>query len=87
MEVLKKTIKQAVTTGATTGCTGTTCYVIIPDLTAVYYMNICLKQTLKDWGFFDPFPVEVSEPEEESDAYTDSNGDIFTDYNDDIFIF
>lgn len=54
MEVIKKTIKQAVTTGTTTGCTGTTCYVIIPDLTAVYNVNICIKQKVKDWGFFDP---------------------------------
>lgn len=58
MEVIKKTIKQAVTTGTTTGCTGTTCYVIIPDLTAVYFMNICLKQQVKDWGFFDPYPYD-----------------------------
>lgn len=54
MEVIKKTIKQAVTTGATTGCTGTTCFVIVPDLTAIYNINFCLKQQIKDWGFFDP---------------------------------
>lgn len=53
MEVIKKTIKQAVTTGATTGCTGTTCYVIVPDLTVVYHINFCLKQENRDFGFFD----------------------------------
>lgn len=63
MEVIKKTIKQAVTTGTTTGCTGTTCYVIIPDLNAVYFTNFCLKQQVKDWGFFDP----LNEPPLEED--------------------
>lgn len=57
MEVIKKTIKQAVTTGATTGCTGTTCYVIVPDLSAVYNFNFCLTQETKDWGFFDAIGV------------------------------
>ena len=55
MEKLKKTILQAVTTGIT-ACTGTTtgiCYIIIPDLTAVYHMKIGLKQESQDIGFFD----------------------------------
>jgi len=54
MEVLKKIILQAVTTGIT-ACTGTTgtCHVIIPDINAIYYMKIGLKQVSQDIGFFD----------------------------------
>lgn len=55
MKVLKKTIKQAVTTGTTTGCTGSSCYVIVPDLTAVYNINVALTQENKDLGFFDVY--------------------------------
>jgi len=58
MEHIKKTILQAVTTGTTTGCTGT-CRVIIPDLTKVYYFKIGLVQEAHDWGFFDVvFPTD-----------------------------
>lgn len=62
MEVLKKTILQAVTTGIT-ACTGTTgtCYVIIPDLDAVYHLKIGLKQDNQDIGFFDTY-VECQYP-------------------------
>lgn len=62
MERLKKNILQAVTTGIT-ACTGTTgtCYVIIPDLTAVYHMKIGLKQDTQDIGFFDAY-VPIPEP-------------------------
>jgi hypothetical protein len=52
MEVIKKTILQAVTTGTTTGCTGS-CRVIIPDLTKVYYIKVLLTQDTQDCGFFD----------------------------------
>ncbi len=74
MEVLKKTILQAVTTGIT-ACTGTTgtCYVIIPDLNAVYYMKIGLKQDAHDLGFFDAFQ-----------SYYGYDGENQNDYN--IFI-
>lgn len=56
MEVIKKIILQAVTTGLT-ACTGTTgyCYIIIPDLTAVYHMKIGLKQDTLDVGFLDAY--------------------------------
>lgn len=52
MEIIKKTILQAVTTGTTTGCTGT-CRVIIPDLTKTYHVKFCLIQNNNDFGFFD----------------------------------
>lgn len=54
MEVIKKTILQALTTGTTTGCTGS-CRVIIPDLTKTYYIKFCLTQDGQDCGFFDVF--------------------------------
>ena len=59
MEVIKKTILQAVTTGTTTGCTGT-CRIIIPDLTKIYNIKICLTQDTQDYGFFDVF-IEVDD--------------------------
>ena len=52
MEVIKKTVLRALTTGTTTGCTST-CRIIIPDLTANYYFKICLTQETQDCGFFD----------------------------------
>lgn len=58
MEVLKKTILQAVTTGTT--FTGGT--IIIPDLTAVYYVKIGLKQAAHDFGFFDAYVEEIIPP-------------------------
>ena len=48
MEVIKKTILQAVTTGSTSGGT-----VIIPDLTKDYYFKFLLTQDSHDIGFFD----------------------------------
>jgi hypothetical protein len=54
MEIIKKTVLQALTTGTTTGCTGT-CRIIIPDLTANYYFKICLTQETQDIGFFSAF--------------------------------
>jgi hypothetical protein len=57
MEILKKTILQAVTTGLT-ACTGSTtgfCYIIIPDPDAVYHLKIGLKQVTYDLGFFDAY--------------------------------
>lgn len=54
MEVIQKTIQQAVTTGITESCTGS-CYVIIPDLSVTYHINIALKQETKDWGFIDAY--------------------------------
>ncbi len=54
MELLKKTVLQALTTGATTGCTGS-CYVIIPDTGATYNIKLLLTQDTDDIGFFDPY--------------------------------
>lgn len=62
MEVIKKTIKQAVTTGITESCSGD-CRVIIPDLNAVYYINVLLKSRKIDWGVFDEF-IESENTEE-----------------------
>jgi hypothetical protein len=54
MEVIKKEILQAVTTGITTTTSGYE-YIIIPDLNAVYHIKIGLEQTAQDYGFFDSF--------------------------------
>jgi len=51
MEIIKKVIERAVTTGATTGCTP--CAVIIPDLDVIYNFKILLTGTAEDIGFFD----------------------------------
>ena len=81
MEVIKKTILQAVTTGTTSGG-----IVIKPDLTKVYFFKVLLTQEAHDYGFFDAY-VEGSEPiPTESTYYTDYNDDMFVDYNDDKFI-
>jgi len=55
MDVIKKTIKQAVTTGTTSGSTENE-YVIIPDTGATYHMKILLQQEHNDMGFFDVYP-------------------------------
>jgi len=52
MEIIKKTILQSLTTGTTSGCTGS-CRVIIPNLNAFYHIKICLIQEANDFGFFD----------------------------------
>lgn len=57
MEVIKKTILQAVTTGRTSGGT-----VIIPDTGATYYVKIGLKQVSHDIGFFDATETEAPYP-------------------------
>lgn len=56
MEVIKKTILQALTTG-TTIVTGATKYIIIPDLNAVYHLKFGLASNMDDIGFFDTYPV------------------------------
>ena len=60
MEILKKTILQAVTTGIT-ACTGTTgtCYIIIPDTGVTYHFKIGLKQVAQDFGFFDSYMLNT----------------------------
>ena len=62
MELIKKTILQALTTGATTGSTKTGDYIIIPDKKAVYHMKVGLKSTVKDIGFFDVDLSSISYP-------------------------
>ena len=57
MEIIKIRILQAMTTGTTTGCTGN-CYVMIPDLTANYYVKICLTSDIRELGFFDAYVEE-----------------------------
>jgi len=78
MEIIKKTVLQAVTTGTTS--TGVQ---IIPDLTKSYYFKILLSQDSLDCGFFDAF-IDSEEPVVY--IFIDSNNDLFTDNNDDIFI-
>lgn len=54
MEVIKKKIKMAMTTGTTTGCTSNdNCFVIVPDTGATYNFKILLTSKIKDLGFFD----------------------------------
>jgi len=88
MEILKKTILQAVTTEEIS-CTGTTgtCHIIIPDTGVTYYLKIVLKQLAHDFGFFDaysepPEPVPPVPPEE-TFYLVDSAGNIFYDPDDD----
>ena len=52
MEVIKKKILQALTTGKTESSTGNT-YIIIPDLTKVYNIKFLLNQDVENLGFFD----------------------------------
>jgi len=96
MEAIKKTILQALTTGLTATTSGYS-YVIIPDLTAVYYIKIGLKQTARDIGFFDayvepvkpvpPVPPTPPTPPVKTFYLVDSVGNIFTDNNNDRFIY
>ena len=59
MELIKKKFKIVTTTGHTTGfssgCTGSSCYVIIPysGTGITYNMNILLSSNATDWGFFE----------------------------------
>ena len=87
MEVLKKIILQAVTTGTT--ITGGT--IIIPDLNVVYYVKIGLKQIGHDLGFMDaysepPLPIPPVPPSE-TFYLVDSVGSVFTDNNGDKFLY
>jgi len=58
MEIIKKTIFQAITTGTTTGCTENCC-VIIPDLTKEYYIKFCLTQDTHEIGFLDVYVEQI----------------------------
>lgn len=54
MELLKRTIKQALTTGTTESCTGS-CRVIIPNPNVDYHFSFLLTSEKHDMGFFDAF--------------------------------
>jgi hypothetical protein len=87
MEIIKKTILQALTTGTTV--TGGT--IIIPDLSAMYYMKVLLKQDTRDVGFLDAYiePVEPPippEPPTVTNYYIEFNNDVFIDSNGDEFV-
>jgi hypothetical protein len=56
MEFIKKTIYRIMTTGHTTGCTGT-CVVIIPNTGITYQIKLNLVQDAQDIGFFNPYEV------------------------------
>ena len=56
MEFIKKTVLRIMTTGTTTGCTGT-CRVIIPATGATYTFKILLNQEVKNLAFFDAYPL------------------------------
>jgi hypothetical protein len=58
MEIIKKTILQAVTTGTTTGCTGT-CRIIIPDTGATYNIKLLLSGEIHDFDFFDAYTLNT----------------------------
>lgn len=91
MEILKKTILQAVTTGTT--ATGGT--VITGDTTAVYYVKFGLKQVARDTGFFDayiefvpPIPPIPPEPPLVTFYLLDDDDERLTDNNSsNIFIY
>jgi hypothetical protein len=57
MELIKKTVYRIMTTGTTTGCTGT-CRVIIPDTGVTYNLKILINQEVKDAGFFDAYMLD-----------------------------
>jgi hypothetical protein len=57
MEFIKKRIYRVMTTGHTSGCTGTSCYVIIPNTGITYQLKINLVQDAQDIGFFDAYPL------------------------------
>jgi len=87
MEKIKKTILQALTTGY--NITGGT--IIIPDLNAIYYVKIGLKQVAHDLGFFDAYsePVEPVPPEPPVETFNlvDSAGNPFVDNSGDNLIY
>jgi hypothetical protein len=59
MELIKRTIYRIMTTGTTTGCTGT-CRVIIPysGTGFTYNINIGLVQNAEDIGFFNAYTID-----------------------------
>jgi len=82
MEVIKKTVQMAMTTGMTATTSGYS-YIIIPNIDAVYHFKIGFTVEMPEIGFFDAFvePVvpEPPAPPEPGDTY------YYTDYDDSIF--
>ena len=80
MELIKKTVQRAMTTGLTATTTGYS-YIIIPDIDAIYHFKIGLTAELQDIGFFDAYvaPVVPEPPApptpEETYRYVDT-GDV-----------
>ena len=91
MEFIKKTILRVMTTGHTTGCTGT-CYVIIPNTGTTYQIKINLVQDARDIGFFNAYVVPVIPPPVpppvpgDTYYYVEGNDDVFTDDDGDNFV-
>lgn len=59
MEIIRKTIMRAITTGKTETC-NENCFVFVPDLTAKYHFKLLLTNQVKDVGFFsvENFPYD-----------------------------
>ena len=96
MEKIKKTILQALAyegVPCPSGITGP-CEIIVPDLTAVYYMKINLTAELMDVGFLNayvepviPEPPVPPEPPAETFDLVSNEGVAFTDNNNDNLIY
>lgn len=56
MEFIKKTIQRIMTTGTTTGCTGT-CRIFIPNTGVTYNFKLLLTKEVKDNAFLDAYAV------------------------------
>ena len=96
MEKIKKTILQALAyegVPCPSGITGP-CEVIVPDLTAVYYMKINLTAELMDVGFLDayvepviPEPPVPPEPPVETFFLEDEYDNVLADENNEGFLY
>ena len=92
MEVIKKTIQQALTTTPVIPCGDDVvgpCRRIIPDLNAVYFLKLSLTSEVMDIGFFDAYvePPEPPVPPTTTFYLVDNSNNIFTDDNNDKFIY
>jgi len=91
VELLKKTILRAMTTGLTATTTGYS-YIIIPDIDAVYHFKIGLTAELQDIGFFDAHVAPVVPespplpPPENTYYYVDNDDTVFIDSDGKYFV-
>lgn len=91
MELIKKTVQRAMTTGLTATTTGYS-YIIIPDIDAIYHFKIGLTAELQDIGFFDAYvaPVVPEPPApptpENTYYYIDDDGKVFIDSDGKYFV-